>query len=206
MSNTEDLYKWTTAVNNYQLLSKETLDKALQPYKLTDGKLSEYGYGWFIRDLAGSRTIEHGGSIFGFRSEEIYLPNEKIFITGLFNCRQLNNDEQLLCYDIARAMLGKPLQKDITLSDEIQNRYVGIYKNDQYNVKLTIHKGPNNKLYGDLSNGSGVNMVLLAESETLFVLPQVKRIHTTLEFVVENGKAVKIIFSQENKGEFRRIE
>jgi len=206
MSNTEDLYKWNTSLINAQLIKKETLDKAFQPYNLLDGKFSEYGYGWFIRDLEGSKTIEHGGNIFGFRAEEIYLPNENIFITGLFNCRQLNNDEQLLCYDIAKLMLGRSLIKDIPLSDEILSRYVGVYKNDQYNQSLTIHKGPDGKLYCDLSNGTGANMVLWAQSEALFVLPQVKRIPTTLQFVMEDGKATKIIWSQENTGEFKRVE
>ena len=206
MSNTEDLYKWNTAINSFKILKEETVDNAFQPYKLADGKFSEYGYGWFIRNLEGSKTIEHGGNIFGFRAQTIYLPKEDIFIAALFNCRQRNNDEQLLCYDIARLLLGKSLIRDIPLSDEILNRYVGVYKNEQYKVTLTVRKGSDQKLYCDLSNGTGTNMVLWAQSETLFVLPQVKRIYTTLQFVTENGKATKVIWSQENTGEFIRIE
>lgn len=206
IANTEDLYKWNEALINGKILKKETLDKAYRPYKLSDGTTSEYGYGWFIRNLAGSKTIEHGGSVFGFRAEEIFLPNENIYVTGLFNCRQLNNDEQELCYDIVRLMLGKSLAKEITLSDEILNKYIGTYKNDQYNQTMKIEKGADGRLYCTLSNGTGVNMILSAQSETLFVLPQVKRVHTTIQFVVENGKAVKIIWTQENTGEFKRIE
>ena len=111
-----------------------------------------------------------------------------------------------MCYDIGKLMLGKSLLKDIPLSNDIVDRYVGIYQEDKEHVKLTIRKGADGKLYADLSNGTGYNMVLWAQSETLFVLPQVRRIYTTLEFVVENGKASKIIWSQERSGEFRRIE
>jgi CubicO group peptidase (beta-lactamase class C family) len=117
MSNTEDLNKWNNALYNGKILKKETIEKAHQSFKLSDGKLSEYGYGWFIRNIDESKTIEHGGNIFGFREEEIYLPHENIFVTGLFNCRQSNNDEQELCYDIVKLMLGKPLIKEITLPD-----------------------------------------------------------------------------------------
>jgi len=206
MSNTGDLNKWNHALYNEKILKKETILKAHEPFKLLDGKLSEYGYGWFIRKIEESKTIEHGGSIFGFRAEEIFLPNEKIFVTGLFNCRQTNNDEQELCYDIVKLMLGKPLIKEITLPDEIISRNVGTYKNDQYNQTMTIQKGGDGRLYCTLSNGTGTNMVLFAQNETLFLLPEVKRIRTTLEFVVENGKATKIIWTQENKGEFKRID
>ena len=74
------------------------------------------------------------------------------------------------------------------MSDEILNKYIGTYKNDQYNQTMKIEKGAEGRLYCTLSNGTGVNMILSAQSETLFVLPQVKRIHTTIQFVVENGK------------------
>jgi hypothetical protein len=49
-------------------------------------------------------------------------------------------------------------------------------------------------------------MVLFAQTETLFWLPEVRRIHTTLQFVVENGKSTKMIWTQENKGEFIKID
>jgi hypothetical protein len=83
---------------------------------------------------------------------------------------------------------------------------LGTYKNDQYNQSMTIQKGGDGRLYCTLSNGTGTNMVLFAQNETLFLLPEVKRIRTTLQFVVENGKATKIIWTQENTGEFKRID
>lgn len=206
MSNTADLNKWNNALYNGKILKKETIEKAQQPFRLLDGKLSEYGYGWFIRKIDESKTIEHGGNIFGFRAEEIFLPNENIYVTGLFNCRQRNTDEQELCYDIVKLMLGKPLTKEITLKEEIINRYVGTYKSDLYNQLITIQKGGDGRLYCTLSNGTGTNMVLFAQNETLFLLPEVKRIRTTLQFVVENGKTTKIIWAQENTGEFIKID
>lgn len=206
ISTTEDLNKWNNSLNNEKLLKKETIEKAQQPFKLSNGNYSEYGYGWFIRNLEGSKTVEHGGNIFGFRAAEIYLPSEQIFVTGLFNCRQTNTDEQELCYDIVKLILGKSLIKEIALKDDILNRYVGTYTNEQYKQTMTIQKGGDGRLYCTLSNGTGTNMVLFAQNETLFILPEVKRIRTTLEFVVENGKASKIIWTQENKGEFKRVD
>jgi CubicO group peptidase (beta-lactamase class C family) len=195
ISTTEDLYKWNSAINSYKLLKKETLEKAYQPYKLTGGQLSEYGYGWFIRNLEGSKTIEHGGSIFGFRAEEIYLPDENIFIAGLFNCRQLNNDEQELCYDIARVMLGKPLVKDIKLADSILNSYIGTYQlagNPNRTIIITKEKD------FLLANGRGQGVFpVVFQSETKFTL---KGVNAKCEFIKENGSTTKIIIQQ--NGEF----
>jgi CubicO group peptidase (beta-lactamase class C family) len=206
ISNTADLLKWNEALMHGSIIKKQTLAQAFRPFTLAGGGSSEYGYGWFIRTLEGSKTIEHGGSVFGFRSEEIFLPAENIYIAGLFNCRQLNNDEQELCYDIARLMLGKSLVKEFSVSEETLHQYIGVYKNDQYNLTMTIHSGPGDKIYCDLSNGTGTNMIMSAQSNTLFVLPQIKRIHTTLQFVAENGAVVKIICSQETPVEFKRVE
>lgn len=195
MSTTEDLYKWTSAVNSYKVLKKETLAKAYRPYKLTDGKLSEYGYGWFTRNLEGSKTIEHGGNIFGFRAEEIYLPNENIFIAGLFNCRQRNNDEQELCYDIARVMLGKSLIKEIKLADSILNSYAGTYQlagNPNRTIIITKEKD-----FLMASAGDQGSFQLVFQSETKFML---KGVNARCEFVKENGVTTKIIIQQ--NGEF----
>lgn len=50
LSKVSDLFKWHQALYSYKLVKKETLEKAFTSFKLTDGKLTEYGYGWFIKD------------------------------------------------------------------------------------------------------------------------------------------------------------
>jgi hypothetical protein len=83
---------------------------------------------------------------------------------------------------------------------------VGTYKNNQHSQSMTIQMGGDGRLYCTLSNGTGTNMVLFAQDETLFLLPEVRRIRTTLQFVVENGKTTKLIWAQENTGEFIRVD
>ncbi len=205
ISTTEDLFRWNEALRQGILLKKETLEKAFRPYTLGDGTVSDYGYGWFIRKLEGTTSIEHGGSIFGFRSEAIFLPRKNIYVVGLFNGRQQNTDEQDLCYELVKLILGKSVSPERMVGAELVDRYVGTYKNEQYQETLKIEKRPDGRLACTLSNGSGTNMVLSAQSETLFVLPQIRRILTTIEFVVEKGRAVKLIWKQENTGEFIRI-
>ena len=206
-STVSDLYKWHQALYEGKLLKKETFLKAIQPYKLADGKQIDYCYGFFNKTENGINSIGHGGAIDGFRAIEMYYPNQDIFITLMCNS-ETDNFERFFqsISDIILPVKKSNDLKEVKLSREILNSYVGTYKNDQYNQSMTIQMGGDGRLYCTLSNGTGTNMVLFAQDDTLFLLPEVKRIRTTLQFVVENGRATKIIWVQENTGEFKRVD
>ena len=205
-STVSDLFKWHKALYEGKLLKKETFLKAIQPYKLAGGKHIDYCYGFFNKFENGINSIGHGGAIDGFRAIEMYYPDKDIFIALLCNSDQDNFERffQSIANIYLDIKTGNDL-KEVKLSRETLSSYVGTYKNDKYNQSMTIQMGGDGKLYCTLSNGTGTNMVLLAQNETLFLLPDVKRIRTTLQFVVENGKATKIIWAQENIGEFKRV-
>lgn len=86
VSNVDDLYNWYKALFSYQLIKKETLEKAFEPYQLNNGEYTEYGYGWGVGTLYGSPKIEHGGGIPGFLTQCIYLPEEELFVVVFSNC------------------------------------------------------------------------------------------------------------------------
>lgn len=106
LASARDLFKWHQALYAYKIVKKETLEKALAPFKLSDGKLSEYGYGWFIKEFRGKKLIGHGGAIDGFRSIEVYLPEQDIFIAALFNS---DNDGYFPLFEnITNLLIGNP--------------------------------------------------------------------------------------------------
>ncbi len=74
MSTVDDLAVWSDAVFSGRLVRKDWLDRAFTPFALANGESSGYGYGWFVGDFAGHRSIEHGGGINGFTSYELTLP------------------------------------------------------------------------------------------------------------------------------------
>ena len=86
MSTAADLLKWQNALNQPVLVSDSTLKKAFRPYQLNSGEAITYGYGWHIKNIEGTLTREHGGSIFGFKSMGVYIPSEDIYVLGLSNC------------------------------------------------------------------------------------------------------------------------
>lgn len=86
MSTVEDMVKWQNAINKNLILDTEYTKKAFTRYKLNSGTEFTYGYGWHLKDINGIPTREHGGSIFGFKSMGIYIPDEDIYVIGFSNC------------------------------------------------------------------------------------------------------------------------
>jgi CubicO group peptidase (beta-lactamase class C family) len=128
-STVEDLFKWNQAVHSYKLVSKESLDKAFTEYKLANGKGTGYGYGWFLSQLQGSNTIEHGGGINGFLTNAIYFPDEDLFVALFSNNTAIGPD--FTSQKMAALALGKPLiDKPIIVDEATLDLYVGVYKNE----------------------------------------------------------------------------
>ncbi|KOY86550.1 serine hydrolase [bacterium 336/3] len=108
MSNLDDMLKWQNALNQNVLLNAESTKKAFSKYKLNNDKEFSYGYGWHLRDIDGTPSREHGGSIFGFKTMAIYIPSEDIYVIGFTNC-DCNSPTQLV-QNIAKLIL-KTLKK-----------------------------------------------------------------------------------------------
>ena len=99
MSNVDDLAKWQYALDNNIILGKTFIQKAFTNYKLNNGTYIDYGYGWHLEKVKNKTVREHGGSIFGFKSMGVYIPEEEIYIVGLSNCEC--NSPTLIVKDIA---------------------------------------------------------------------------------------------------------
>lgn len=105
MSTVSDMLKWQNALTQNTLLKSENSQKAFSSYKLNSGEEFPYGYGWQIKDLKGTPSREHSGSIFGFKTMGVYIPSEDIYVIGLSNC-DCNSPTQLV-RDIAEIALRK---------------------------------------------------------------------------------------------------
>jgi CubicO group peptidase (beta-lactamase class C family) len=86
MSTVDDMFKWQDALKNNLLINQKTYEKVFTNYTLNNGEFINYGYGWHIKTLNETKSFEHGGSIFGFKSMGVYLPKSNIYVIGLSNC------------------------------------------------------------------------------------------------------------------------
>ncbi|HVX27865.1 MAG TPA: serine hydrolase [Parafilimonas sp.] len=192
VSNVDDMFKWHEALYNYKLIKKETLEKACTPFMLSDGTKSTYGYGWFIKNRNDYTSIEHAGGIDGFQSDEIYLPDQNIFIATLYNSLNEGGDDpafMALDNDIATLSVGKKLEHEIEVDSNILKQYVGQYDFDKkHHAYITLENG---QLQIEAPQGGLPKVPLFAKSENVFFL---KIIAAEVEFAKdENGKISQMI-------------
>jgi CubicO group peptidase (beta-lactamase class C family) len=133
MSTVDDLAVWNDAVFSGRLVRKEWLDRAFTPFALAGGESSGYGYGWFIGDFAGHRSIEHGGGINGFTSYELTLPEDKVFVAILTNSAVEGRNPEPRAVEIAWLALGlaEPERQAVTVAAGDLDAIAGVYANER---------------------------------------------------------------------------
>ncbi|MBS1682109.1 MAG: beta-lactamase family protein [Bacteroidetes bacterium] len=195
LSNIDDLLKWHQGLYSLKILKKETLNDALTPYKLNDGTNSNYGFGWFVIDMNGSRSIQHGGNINGFRSNEIYFPDEDVFVATLFNCECTPMEE--ISEQVALQAIGKTPNENIELPEAILDSYLGKYVMQEDPKRPLFVTKVGKKLIAGIANEWKAELSAL--SETKFNVKNI-RPAGTITFVKEtDGTISKVIVNQSGK-------
>src|ERR1700688_4023251 len=110
MSSVDDLLQWDR--NFYaNKLGKGTLLKEIETQGvLNNGKQIEYALGLFISTYRGLPIEEHGGALFGYRTELLRFPQQKFSVMTLCNVGTSNPGR--LSYQIADLYLGGQLSSE----------------------------------------------------------------------------------------------
>src|SRR5207247_6433123 len=73
------------ALYTERLVKRSSLEQMWTPFKLNDGKISDYGFGWGIANKPSHRAVAHGGGIPGFTTDIRRLYDDKVTIIVLTN-------------------------------------------------------------------------------------------------------------------------
>jgi CubicO group peptidase (beta-lactamase class C family) len=84
-SSVEDLYKWDQALYTNKLVGVEAIKRAFTPVAKTSGASAGYGFGWYIEEYRGMKTVWHYGSTTGFRTAIERFPDRKFTVIVLLN-------------------------------------------------------------------------------------------------------------------------
>jgi CubicO group peptidase (beta-lactamase class C family) len=168
LSTVDDLAIWSDAVFAGKLVRKDWLDKAFTPYKLANGESTGYGFGWFVADFAGHRSIEHAGGINGFSTQEMTFPEDHLFLAILTNSAIAGRDPEPRAVKIAWLALGlaEPERKAVTLDARDFDAFVGVYANERKQEFFVSREG--DKLFAQQQGGAKGE--LSAASSTDFFL------------------------------------
>lgn len=167
MSNIDDLLKWQKALNTHQLISEATYEKAINGSKLNNGGHIAYGYGLSAGAIQGSKSISHGGGIFGYTTQGIYLPDEDVFVSVLTNCDC--NSPGDFANKIAAIAINKPfpdIKDAITLTDAQLNKWTGAYEFHDGAIRhITVENG---KIFSQRENSTKFEIYPLSPTRFIF--------------------------------------
>ncbi len=177
-STTGDLLLWDQALYTEKLVKQKSLDEIFMPFK------NGYGYGWGIGKKFDRRSISHGGGIYGFSTDILRFPDDKVTAIVLTNIQ--GSPAGKVSNDLAAIVFGEKYEipqerKEIAVDAKILEKYVGEYKIEQPSITLSIML-ENGKLTGQVNGQS--KFALSPETETKFFS---KDVNATITFAKDAG-------------------
>lgn len=153
-----DLLRWDANFTEGRVGSRETLARQVAVGTLSDGSALTYAAGLTIGSLDGAGTVEHGGTLAGYRAHFLRVPSARFAVATL--CNVSRADPAALSRGVARVYLqgvlarpaaargaGTPVsvvRSSITqrtmavASDAELARFAGTYHSDELDVSWTI--------------------------------------------------------------------
>ena len=143
VSSVDDLARWDRALTPGRLARKDLLERMFTPYRLKDGRSTNYAYGWEIWSYQGHRVIEHDGVVNGFQADILRLPTERLLVVILSNSLDHQPSPSTLAIEIAGLAIGEPVaeRKTVRVAPEVLDRYVGVYRIDAESVSVVTREG-----------------------------------------------------------------
>ncbi len=194
-----DLHRWSRALFGGKVVSAASLKLMTTPYVLKNGEPTTYGYGLGITSVRGRRAIRHGGGIFGFVTNALYLPDEDVFVAVFSNNAGGGPDPAMAATKLAALAVGEPFPEftEVTVAEDVLRRYVGVYEvSKDVRRTVTLRDGA---LYTQRTGAQPVRASAASPSRFFY--------RTTLahfEFVVEGGRVTAMVMYQEGSTQGER--
>lgn len=139
VSTVDDMLKWDEGLYNASFIDPKILSLGHTSYILNDGKPAGYGLGWAVEKFGNKTMVQHGGSIGGYRSQGMRIPEDHVYFlvmsnTGATNSSLIANKALSIVYDMPAI---KEQRKDIQSWKEIE----GVYESPSSGLRLQKNFG-----------------------------------------------------------------
>ncbi|HEV2079878.1 MAG TPA: serine hydrolase domain-containing protein [Allosphingosinicella sp.] len=104
----EDLAKWGYALHRGKVVSAGSYSSMIAPTKLPDGTTLPYGFGLSEGEVRGRKAVGHGGGIFGFSTDSIYIPEEDVYVAVFTNSDDPQTGAGTAMRRLAALAIGDP--------------------------------------------------------------------------------------------------
>jgi D-alanyl-D-alanine carboxypeptidase len=155
IASVEDMARWAQALHHGRVVSAQSYARMIAPTVMADGTTVPYAFGLSNSDIRGRHAIEHGGGIFGFSTDSLYIPEEDLFIAVFTNSDEPNAAPGLVMRRLAAMAVGDPYPEFEARPFEASalEPFFGVYAlpNDEGQRRFFARDG---KLYTHRSGGS----------------------------------------------------
>lgn len=153
----EDLARWNHALHHGKVVRPDLYARMIAPTLLPGGKSHPYGFGLAADEVRGRKAIRHGGGIFGFSTEAIYIPDEDLFVAVFTNSDDPVASEETVTYRLAAMALGDPFPSftKAAIDPKSLEPWFGVYAIDGGERRFFSRNG---KLYTRRSGGSDLEV------------------------------------------------
>ena len=104
----EDLARWAQALHHGRVVAPESYARMIAPTTMPDGNTVPYAFGLSNGDVRGRHAIGHGGGIFGFSTDSLYIPEADLFIAVFANSDAPAASPGVTMRRLAALALGDP--------------------------------------------------------------------------------------------------
>jgi D-alanyl-D-alanine carboxypeptidase len=148
----EDLAKWNDALHHGKVVRADLYAKMIAPTVMADGKTEDYGFGIAPREVRSRKAVGHGGGIFGFSTDSIYLPKEDLFVAVFTNSDSPAASPGLVMQQLAALAIDDPFPTftKVALDAKAAEPWVGLYKVKDGERRVFLRDG---KLYTQRTGG-----------------------------------------------------
>lgn len=128
-----DLHNYVKALFSYNLVSESTLNEAFKCQLLSNGELSNYGFGWRVNDCEKLNEIYHVGDGINMRASVQYFPENKK--TLIYLHANSNTYHEGVYWTVRNIWEDKPYElpikrKAYKIDTNLYIKYVGSYKSN----------------------------------------------------------------------------
>ncbi len=204
----EDLAKWVMNFESKVIANDAVMTQMHQQGILNSGEKINYARGLSIGEYKGLKTVGHGGSDAGFRSQVVRFPEEDFAVIVLSNLSAISTNR--LAMQVADIYLSKKTKAKKSPKKKVKRTSVALdpkileFYEGQYQIRpdyvLTIKK--QDKQLTVQSTG-GRKYVLYAESERLFFR---RNANFEIFFEINNVGHITKITIQDNGRELEGIK
>ena len=154
----EDLAKWNDALHHGKVVRADLYAKMIAPTVMADGKTEDYGFGIAPREVRSRKAVGHGGGIFGFSTDSIYLPKEDLFVAVFTNSDSPAASPGLIMQQLAALAIDDPFPtfQKVALDAKAAEPWVGLYKVKDGERRIFLRDG---KLFTQRTGGQELEAV-----------------------------------------------